>query len=289
MALLHSLARRLAVRSAARTPSSRRLPSVVLLALLVVAAIGAGPVIALSTTTTTTHVTTAGPGVKGSNEVAGAPRSAAAQAALLAGNSSELLQAGSVPRDLTSPASLVEPAVAKADQERAQRAAHAAAKRAANHHSSTTRTVSRSTSTTSRSTSTAYHYSGTNHVWIPSLGISRAVYSFPCSRTTDPGMVVYRWGCAGTNNVYLMAHASGPFYALNQAYYNGRLRVGLKVVYANSSGRVHTYSVIWWRVVRPTTAASWAWASLSRPSMTLQTCLGANSAYRLMVRLVQVS
>src|SRR5437762_7635087 len=83
MALLHSPARRLAVRSAARTPSSRRLPSVVLLALLVVAAIGAGPVIALSTTTTTTHVTTAGPGVQGSNGVAGAPRSAAAQAALL--------------------------------------------------------------------------------------------------------------------------------------------------------------------------------------------------------------
>jgi hypothetical protein len=282
MALLHSPARRLAVRSAARTPSSRRLPSVVLLALLVVAAIGAGPVIALSTTTSTTHVTTAGPAVQGSTDVAGAPRSAAAQAALLAGNSSELLEAGSVPRDLTSPASLVEPAVAKANQERAQRAAHAAAKRAATHHASTTRTVS-------RSTSTAYHYSGANHVWIPSLGISRAVYWFPCSRTTDPGMVVYRWGCAGTNNVYLMAHASGPFYALNQAYYNGRLRVGLKVVYANGSGRVHTYSVIWWRVVRPTTAASWAWASLSRPSMTLQTCLGANSEYRLMVRLVQVS
>jgi len=134
-----------------------------------------------------------------------------------------------------------------------------------------------------------YTYRGTNHVWIPSLGINRAVYSYPCSRTTTPGYVVYRWGCAGTNNVYLMAHAGGPFAALNSAYYSGRLRVGMKVMYANSSGVVHTYSVIWWKVVLPTTAASWAWASLSRPSMTLQTCVGANSAYRLMVRLVQVA
>ena len=86
-----------------------------------------------------------------------------------------------------------------------------------------------------------------------------------------------------------MAHAGGPFAALNSAYYSGRLRVGMKVMYANSSGVVHTYSVIWWKVVLPTTAASWAWASLSRPSMTLQTCVGANSAYRLMVRLVQVA
>jgi len=62
----------------------------------------------------------------------------------------------------------------------------------------------------------------------------------------------------------------------------------MKVVYADGSGLVHTYAVIWWRVVAPTTAASWAWASLSRPSMTLQTCVGSNSQYRLMVRLVQV-
>ncbi|TMG25152.1 MAG: sortase [Chloroflexi bacterium] len=156
--------------------------------------------------------------------------------------------------------------------------------------------VARPRATTHRTTAThrhvaaaVYTYRGTNHVWIPSLGINRAVYSYPCSRTTTPGYVVYRWGCAGTNNVYLMAHAGGPFAALNSAYYSGRLRVGMKVMYANSSGVVHTYSVIWWKVVLPTTAASWAWASLSRPSMTLQTCVGANSAYRLMVRLVQVA
>ena len=132
-------------------------------------------------------------------------------------------------------------------------------------------------------------YRGTNHVWIPSLGISRSVSWFSCSRTTDPSNYVYRWGCAGANNVYLLGHAWGVFKALHDAYYNGRLRKGMKVIYADGSSKVHTYSVIWWKVVAPTTAASWAWAAQSVPSMTLQTCLGSNSQYRLMVRLVRVA
>jgi hypothetical protein len=62
----------------------------------------------------------------------------------------------------------------------------------------------------------------------------------------------------------------------------------MRVWYADGSGRVRQYSVTWWRVTAPTTAASWAWAPQSRPSMTLQTCVGSRSQYRLMVRLVQV-
>lgn len=134
--------------------------------------------------------------------------------------------------------------------------------------------------------STSYH--GRNHVWIPALGINKAVQSFPCSRNRPPDAGVYRWGCAGRNNVYLMGHAWSTFKPLHDAYVGGRLPKGMKVIYGDGAGRVHTYSVIWWKVVKPTTAASWAWASLSRPSMTLQTCVGANSAYRMMVRLVQV-
>ena len=132
-------------------------------------------------------------------------------------------------------------------------------------------------------------YKGTNHVWIPALGIDRSTFSFACSRSQAPANYVYRWGCAGTNNLYLIGHAFGVFKALHDAYYNGRLRVGITAVYADGAGRVHTYRVAWWRVVRPTTAASWAWAALASPGMTLQTCLGANSEYRLMVRLVRVS
>lgn len=143
------------------------------------------------------------------------------------------------------------------------------------------------TRSTKVAATTTFH--GTNHLWIPALGIDRSTSSFACSRSQAPANYVYRWGCAGTNNVYLLGHAYGAFKALHDAYYNGRLRVGLTAVYANGSGTIHTYRVAWWRVVRPTTDAKWAWASLASPGMTLQTCLGANSQYRLMVRLVQVS
>ena len=131
-------------------------------------------------------------------------------------------------------------------------------------------------------------HEGRNHVWIPSLGISKAVQSFACSRSRPPDAGVYRWGCGGHNNVYLMGHAWSTFKPLHDAYVTGRLHAGMQVVYADGGGTVHTYSVVWWRVVAPTTAASWAWASLATPGMTLQTCVGANSQYRLMVRLVRV-
>ncbi len=132
---------------------------------------------------------------------------------------------------------------------------------------------------------TAPHYSGRNHVWIPSLGISRSIAYFPCSRTTPPGTAVYRWGCAGANNVYLLAHAYAAFQPLHDAYVSGRLRVGMAVVYADASGHIRTYKVSFWKVVRPDDAA-WAFAALPRPGMTLQTCIGAQSQYRLVVRLV---
>jgi sortase (surface protein transpeptidase) len=61
----------------------------------------------------------------------------------------------------------------------------------------------------------------------------------------------------------------------------------MKAWYADSKGRVHVYAVKWWKVSLPTNA-SWAWAAQSRPSMTLQTCVGKNSKYRLVVRLVEV-
>ena len=141
---------------------------------------------------------------------------------------------------------------------------------------------------TTRRAATTATFRGRNHVWIPGLGVSAGVRWFSCSRSAPPSAGVYRWGCGGRKNVYLLGHAWSTFRALHDAYVRGRLRPGLKVWYADAGGHVHEYSVAWWRVVAPTTAASWAWASLSRPSMTLQTCVGARSQYRLMVRLVQV-
>ncbi len=130
-------------------------------------------------------------------------------------------------------------------------------------------------------------FRGTNHVWIPSLGIDRSVAWFPCSRSTPPGLAVYRWGCAGANNVYLFAHAYAAFEPLHDAYVSGRLRKGLEVVYADGAGRIHRYAVAWWRLTTPD-HGEFAYAAQSRPSLTLQTCVGARSQYRLIVRLLEV-
>ena len=129
--------------------------------------------------------------------------------------------------------------------------------------------------------------SGRNRVWIPALGIKRSVSGFACSSKAYPGNRVYRWGCAGRNNVYLFGHAYSVFKPLHDAYVRGRLKKGMKVLYADSRGRVSTYKVIWWRVVRPD-RGGFAFAAQSRPSMTLQTCVGARSQYRLVVRLVRI-
>ena len=136
----------------------------------------------------------------------------------------------------------------------------------------------------SRSAASAYH--GRNHVWIPALGINRSVEAFPCSRSRPPDNHIYRWGCSGRNNVYLLGHAFSVFKPLHDAYVGGRLRKGMKVHYADGNGRVTTYSVIWWKVTRPVASASWAWAPQAKPSMTLQTCVGRKGSLRLMVRLV---
>jgi sortase (surface protein transpeptidase) len=133
------------------------------------------------------------------------------------------------------------------------------------------------------SPATSYH--GRNHVWIPALGVNRSVTGFSCSRSTPPGNFVYRWGCAGRNNVYLFGHAYSVFKSLHDAYVRGRLYKGMKVIYADGAGRVRTYKVSFWRVVSPV-GAEWAFASQSRPSLTLQTCVGAQSQWRLIVRLV---
>ena len=128
-------------------------------------------------------------------------------------------------------------------------------------------------------------YSGTNHFWFPALGISRAVVLFPCSRKRAPDDYLYRWGCAGRNNAYLMGHASSVLRRLHDAYLGGRLHAGMLAVYADGNGRVRTYRVATWRVVSPTNSA-WAIASQRVPSMTIQTCIGLK---RLNVRLVAIN
>lgn len=130
-------------------------------------------------------------------------------------------------------------------------------------------------------------FHGRNHVWIPALGVTRSVTGYSCSSSFYPGNRVYRWGCAGGNNVYLFGHAHSVFKPLHDAYVGGRLRKGMKVYYAGSDGKVATYAVRWWRLTTPENGA-WAYAGQSRPTLTLQTCVGARSQYRLIVRLTRV-
>ena len=133
--------------------------------------------------------------------------------------------------------------------------------------------------------SSGFH--GRNHVWIPALRISRSTTGYSCSSSFYPGNRVYRWGCAGRNNVYLFGHAHSVFRPLHDAYVRGSLRKGIKVYYADGSGHVSTYAVRWWRLTTPENGA-WAYAGQSRPTLTLQTCVGSRSQYRLIVRLTRV-
>ncbi len=135
-----------------------------------------------------------------------------------------------------------------------------------------------------RTTPPVREHHGRNHVWSASLGLDRGVSWFSCSRSRPPDFMVYRWGCAGPNNIYLFAHAGGPFRRLHDLYVQGRLRTGMAVSYADAGGHVQRYSVAWWRVVLPT-AGGFAYAGQARPSMTLQTCVGPHDRDRLIVRL----
>ncbi|MGK2851095.1 MAG: sortase, partial [Candidatus Limnocylindrales bacterium] len=130
-------------------------------------------------------------------------------------------------------------------------------------------------------------YRGRNHVWIPALGIDRSISFFSCTSPAYPGDRVYRWGCAGGNNVYLFGHAHSVFKPLHDAYVRGRLKKGMKLVYADRDGRISTYRVAWWKVTTPD-KGEFAYAAQSQPSVTLQTCVGAKSQYRLIVRLTKV-
>lgn len=131
-------------------------------------------------------------------------------------------------------------------------------------------------------------YAGRNHFWFPSLGINQAVYGYACDSSAPPGPQVYRWGCAGANNVYLLAHAGGKFAPLHDAYVAGRLKTGMLAIYADGAGHVHYYRLEWVKVTAPLASSHWAWDPQPVSSLTLQTCLGAQSQWRIFVRFLEV-
>ena len=138
------------------------------------------------------------------------------------------------------------------------------------------------------STPKAIGYHGTYHLWIPALGLSHEIYDWGCNGGLIPNRVEY-WGCVGKNNLYLLGHAWGVFKAVHDGYHSGALHVGLTAWYADKSGSIHRYRISWIRHVANKDYDSWsqwAMATTSTKVITLQTCDGATSAYRILVRLV---
>jgi hypothetical protein len=101
---------------------------------------------------------------------------------------------------------------------------------------------------------------------------------------------VWRWGCGPQNNIYLLSHAWSTFKKLKTAYHAGTLQVGQNVWYSNAQGDVTKWEIKWIRRVTATylneTASEWALNDSPTPIMTLQTCDGADSELRIIVRLV---
>jgi hypothetical protein len=124
-------------------------------------------------------------------------------------------------------------------------------------------------------------------------GLVRSVYDFGCRGGAVPALVL-RWSCAGKNNLYLLGHASSVFYPVHNAYRDGRLRPG-NLAYLTRNGIRRTYKVAWVRLVPRSyvwhglSGDKWAWNATSTPAITLQTCWGSASAYRLIVRLYVVT
>ena len=124
-------------------------------------------------------------------------------------------------------------------------------------------------------------------------GLEKNVYDWGCRGGTVPNLVL-RWGCAGRNNLYLLGHASSVFNPVLDAWRDGRLRAG-KLAYWTRGGVRQTYKVAWVRLVpssyvwRGQSGDEWAWNATSRKAITLQTCWGTASNYRLIVRLYLVT
>jgi hypothetical protein len=132
---------------------------------------------------------------------------------------------------------------------------------------------------------------GRNRLTIPALHISSAVRGYGCAlggAAAGLGPGVYRWGCNDPSNTYLMSHAWSTFAALRRAYRAKALRPGLVAAYAGPDGVVRRYRLAWVRRVRlayfNATHEYWATAATARPSLTLQTCDGVRSEYRIIVR-----
>jgi hypothetical protein len=121
-----------------------------------------------------------------------------------------------------------------------------------------------------------------NSIVIPRLGLSQPVgwYSDCLGRAPVPRWGAWRWSCAGTNNIYVMAHNPGVFTPILG------LRAGDIVKYGDSSGRIHTYRVSSTTIVSNT--QMWPLGATPSSSLTLQTCWTWDGSRDFIVRALEI-
>src|SRR6266550_1296043 len=121
-----------------------------------------------------------------------------------------------------------------------------------------------------------------NTIVIPRLGLSQPVgwYSDCLGRAPVPRWGVWRWGCAGVNNIYVMAHNPGVFTPILG------LRAGDIVQYGDPSGRIHTYRVSSTTIVSNT--QMWPLGATPSSTLTLQTCWTWDGTRDFIVRALEI-
>jgi hypothetical protein len=136
-------------------------------------------------------------------------------------------------------------------------------------------------------------YTGRSHFWYPALNIDAGWSWYGCDyggASSGLGAGIYRWGCGPASNIYLLGHAWSTFKKIRLGFHSGAMQVGQPVWYSNAQGDVSQWRVKWIRRVTDdyldATAGEWALNDSPTPIMTLQTCDGSQSQYRIIVRLV---
>jgi len=121
-----------------------------------------------------------------------------------------------------------------------------------------------------------------NTIVIPRLGLVQPVgwYSDCSGRAAVPHWGAWRWSCAGSNNIYVMAHNPGTFTPILG------LRAGDIVKYGDPSGRVHSYRVSYTTIVSNT--QMWPLGATSASSLTLQTCWTWDGSRDFIVRALEI-
>jgi sortase (surface protein transpeptidase) len=121
-----------------------------------------------------------------------------------------------------------------------------------------------------------------NTIVIPRLGLVQPVgwYTDCGGRAAVARWGAWRWSCAGSNNIYVMAHNPGTFTPILG------LRAGDIVQYGDASGRVHTYRVSYTTIVSNT--QMWPLGATSASSLTLQTCWTWDGSRDFIVRALEI-